>query len=236
MSIPVIQKADESKIQELITQAPGSFFGMISEGIKILPPNHYKDRKEFFEKVKLHLNSELAGTGFYNIVNGSTKTTRAIFTIQKGTPETIKTLPAMDRSADIALIKENAELKAELAYLKLQFAQLEAQLEQNESDLAEQEEIKEEAKPNHWASLAEQLIPVAGQLAAAIATKYLTPQYNGNGQAQSGTMAPGNFGANAATTTPPIQYRYPNSTVNLQGNDNSGTDLRNYHSETISEE
>ena len=51
MSIPVIQKAEESKIQELINQAPGSFFGMVSEGIKILPPNHYKDRKEFFEKV-----------------------------------------------------------------------------------------------------------------------------------------------------------------------------------------
>jgi len=236
MSIPIIQKADESKIQELIMQAPGSFFGMVSEGIKILPPNHYKDRKEFFEKVKLHLNSELAGTGFYNIVNGSTKTTRAIFTIQKGTPETIKTLPSMDRSADIALIKENAELKAKLAYLELQMEQLTEQLADQEADLQEGEDFKEESKPNPWASLAEQLIPVAGQLAAAIATKYLTPQYNGNGQTQSGTMAAGNFGANATTTTPPIQYRYPNRSGNLQSNDHSGADLSNYHSETISEE
>jgi hypothetical protein len=209
---------------------------MVSEGIKILPPNHYKDRKEFFEKVKLHLNSELAGTGFYNIVNGSTKTTRAIFTIQKGTPSTIKTLPEMDRSADITLVKENAELKAELAYLKLRMDELTAQLEEQDADLAESEEIKEEAKPNPWASLAEQLIPVAGQLAAAIATKYFTPQYNGNGQTQSGTMAPGNSGTNASTFTPPIQYRYPNSSRDLQSNDHSGADLRNYDPQTISEE
>jgi hypothetical protein len=236
MSIPVIQKAEESKIQELIIQAPGSFFGMVSEGIKILPPNHYKDRKEFFEKVKLHLNSELAGTGFYNIVNGSTKTTRAIFTIQQGTPQTIKTLPEMDRSPDIALVKENAELKAELAYLKLRMDELTAQLEEQDADLAENEDLKEEAKPNPWASLAEQLIPVAGQLAAAIASKYLTPQTNGTGSTQQGTMAAGNFGANATTITPPIQYRYPNRSGNLQGNDNSGADFRNYNSETIQEE
>jgi hypothetical protein len=236
MSIPVIQKAEESKIQELINQAPGSYFGMISEGIKILPPNHYKDRKEFFEKVKLHLNSELAGTGFYNIVNGSTKTTRAIFTIQKGTPQTIKTLPEMDRSADIALVKENAELKAELAYLKLRMDELTMQLEEQEADLAEGEDLKEEAKPNPWTSLAEQLIPVAGQLAAAIATKYLTPQFNGTGSAQQGTMETRNPGANAATSTPPIQYRRTNSTGILQGNDYSGSDIRNYNPQTIQEE
>jgi len=236
MSIPVVQKSEESKIQELISQAPGSFFGMVSEGIKILPPNHYKDRKDFFEKVRLHLNSELAGTGFYNIVNGTTKTTRAIFTIQKGTPQTIKTLPEMDKSADITLVKENAELKAELAYLKLRMAELTAQLEEQEADLAEEEEIKEAEKPNPWASLAEQLIPVAGQLAAAIATKYLYPQNNGTGTTEQRTMAPGNIGANAATTTPPVQYRYPNSSGNLQGNDYSGADLRNYHSETNQEE
>jgi len=236
MSIPVIQKAEESKIQELIIQAPGSFFGMVSEGIKILPPNHYKDRKEFFEKVKLHLNSELAGTGFYNIVNGSTKTTRAIFTIQKGNPETIKTLPSMDRSADIALIKENAELKAKLAYLELQMEQLTEQLADQEADLQEGEDLKEESKPNPWASLAEQLIPVAGQLAAAIASKYLTPTTNGTGSTQQGTMAAGNFGANATTITPPIQYRNPNRSGNLQSNDNSGADFRDYNSETIQEE
>jgi len=236
MSIPVIQKAEESKIQELITQAPGSFFGMISEGVKILPPNHYKERKEFFEKVKLHLNSELAGTGFYNIVNGSTKTTRAIFTIQKGTPETIKTIPAMDRSSDIALIKENAELKAELAYLKLRMDELTLQLEEQDADLAENEDLKEEAKPNPWANLAEQLIPVAGQLAAAIAAKFLTTSTNGNGSTEQGTMAAGNARPNAATVTPAVQYRYPHNSSNLQGNDNPGTDFRNYNSETIQEE
>jgi len=236
MSIPVIQKADESKIQELINQAPGSFFGMISEGIKILPPNHYKERKEFFEKVKLHLNSELAGTGFYNIVNGSTKTTRAIFTIQKGNPETIKTLPAMDRSADIALVKENAELKAELAYLKIRMDELTMQLEEQDADLAENEDLKEEAKPNPWANLAEQLIPVAGQLAAAIAAKFLTTSTNGTGSTQQGTVETRNPGANAATVTPTVQYRYPNSASNLQGNDNPRTDFRNYNSETIQEE
>jgi len=235
MSIPVIQKAEESKIQELIMQAPGSFFGMVSEGIKILPPNHYKDRKEFFDKVKLHLNSELAGTGFYNIVNGSTKTTRAIFTIQKGTPQTIKTLPEMDRSADIALIKENAELKAELAYLKLQMDQLTEQLAEQEADLAEGEELKEEAKPNPWASLAEQLIPVAGQLAAAIATKYFTPQTNGQPGTSQGTVATGYTRANAQSVTPPVQYRRPNYTGNVQSNDNPGSPNGNNYFETNQE-
>jgi hypothetical protein len=236
MSIPVIQKNEESKIQELINQAPGSFFGMVSEGVKILPPNHYKERKDFFEKVKLHLNSELAGTGFYNIVNGSTKATRAIFTIQKGTPAEIKTLPEMDRSADFALVKENAELKAELAYLKIRLDELTAQLEEQEADLAEGEELKEEAKPNPWANLAEQLIPVAGQLAAAIATKFLTPQPNGSAGTQQKPMETGNPRTNVTTPTPAVQYRYPNSTGHLQGNDYPGTDFRNINSETIQEE
>ena len=236
MSLPVIQKNEESKIQELINQAPGSFFGMVSEGVKILPPNHYKERKDFFEKVKLHLNSELAGTGFYNIVNGSTKTTRAIFTIQKGTPAAIKILPEMDRSADIALVKENAELKAELAYLKIRLDELTAQVEEQEADLAEGEELKEEAKPNPWTNLAEQLIPVAGQLAAAIATKFLTPQQNGSAATQQRPMEAGNARPNVTTPTPAVQYRRPNSSGNLQGNDYSRPDLRNVDPQTFQEE
>jgi hypothetical protein len=233
MTIPNFNLTEESKIKELLEKAPGNYFGLASSGVTIIAANFFKDRSEFWSKAKTYLTSDLAGPGIYNILGGSTKKTRTIFTIQKGSVEPGQKIEFMmpTEKTDIQLVKENAELKAELAYLKLRLEELTAQLEENEADLAEGEELKEELKPNPWASLAEQLIPVAGQIAAAIATKYLTPQNNGQGTTEQGTMEARHFGTNAQPATPPVQYRYPNNSGNLQGHDNSGTDVRNYYSQ-----
>jgi hypothetical protein len=240
MIIPNLNLTEESEIRQLVEKSPGTALGLSSAGIVIFPPAYYKkDKLEFYNKIKEHLNSKLAGNGVYNVLGGTNiGKTRTIFTIQKGNQEQGQKIEYVmpTESTDIQLVKENAELKAELAYLKLRLEELTAQLEEQEADLAEGEEAKEESKPNPWANLAEQLIPVAGQIAAAIATKYLTPDNHGQRTTSERPMAPGYPGGNAATVTSPIQYRWPNNSGHLQGNDYSRPDVRDYNSEPQPEE
>jgi hypothetical protein len=79
----------------------------------------------------------------------------------------------MEERSDIALVKENAELKAKLHYLELQLSELQENLEDAETSLDEAPEVTPEKNP--WLSLAEQLAPAAGQILGAIAAKYLQP-------------------------------------------------------------
>jgi hypothetical protein len=231
---------DFDKISQAINGAPKTrnFFSLWKGEKAEIKDLFYKDkRQEFIDELKKFLNQETTETGIYTVKNGSSAKTAPFFTIQKGTPkpEDFKTISKMDDSPSIALVKENAELKAELAYLKIRFSELEAELAEQESDLAEQEEIKEEQKPNAWASLAESLLPLAGQMAAAIATKYFTPQTNGQPGTSEGTMAPGYAGPNAQSFTPPVQYRRPNYSGNVQSNDNSGPINGNHYFEANQE-
>jgi len=218
--------AEFDKISQAINGAPKTrnFFSLWKGEKPEIKDLFYKDkRQEFTDELKKFFSQETTQSGIYTVKNGSSAKTTPFFTIQKGTPkpEDFKTISKMDDSPSIALVKENAELKAELAYLKLKLSELEAQLQEQESELAEQEEIQVEQKPNPWANLAEQLIPVAGQLAAAIATKFLTPQTNGQSGTSQRPMAPGYPGPNAESFTPPIQYRRPNYSGVMEGNNNS---------------
>ena len=224
------------KISQAIIGAPKTrnFFSLWKGEKPELKNLFYKDkRQEFIDELKKFLSQETTETGIYTVKNGSSAKTTPFFTIQKGNPklEDFKTLPKMDESPSIALVKENAELKAELAYLKLRFSELEAQLQEQESDLAEQEEIKDEQKPNPWANLAEQLIPVAGQLAAAIATKFLTPQTNGQPRTSERPVAPGYPGPNVESTTSTIQYRRPNYSGPVESNNHTRPINGNYNFE-----
>jgi hypothetical protein len=241
MNTYLISDFEEIKAAILAQPSKSNLFYFAIGDKVLIPKTYYKNKEkrlELAEEIKKYLNAENSAPGFYTLYNGTnTKNPTPFITIQKGNPkpEDIKRMPKMDDSPSIALVKENAELKAELAYLKLRFSELENQIADQENDLAEQEEIKEESKPNPWASLAEQLIPVAGQLAAAIATKYLTPQYNGYSGSSEKTVATGNFGPNVTTATQNVQYRRPNNSGNLESNDYSGPINGGYNFETNQE-
>jgi len=241
MNTYLISDFEEIKAAILAQPSKSNLFYFAIGDKVLIPKTYYKNKEkrlELAEEIKKYLNAENSAPGFYTLYNGTnTKNPTPFITIQKGNPkpEDIKTMPKMDDSPSIALVKENAELKAELAYLKIRFSELENQIADQENDLAEQEEIKEELKPNPWASLAEQLIPIAGQLAAAIATKYLTPQYNGYTGTSQEAMATGHTRTNVESVTPPIQYRRPNYSGNLESNDHSRPINGGYNFETNQE-
>jgi hypothetical protein len=131
----------------------------------------------------------------------------------------------MEERSDIALVKENAELKAKLHYLELQLAELQENLEDAETTLDEAPEVTPEKNP--WLSLAEQLAPAAGQILGAIAAKYLQPtptqtqtpqQYapiyrtpTGGGYNSANAMESRNFGRNAEPDFNPVQSEGFNS-------------------------
>jgi hypothetical protein len=166
---------DDDKIQELISKAPGNFFALQDGNKSIIPPRFYKDkRSEFWRDAKTYLSSDLAQNGIYTIMSGTSRKTAPIFNIQKG-DKSNQPAPVivMEDKSDIALVKENAELKAKLHYLELQLQELQESLEDAESTLEEGPE--KETEKNPWLSLAEQLAPAAGQILAGIAAKYLQP-------------------------------------------------------------
>lgn len=233
--------SDFEKISQAITGAPKTrnFFSLYKGENPEIKSLFYKDqRQEFIDELKKFFSQETTESGNYIVKNGSSAKTTPFFTIQKGTVklDDYKTLPKMEDSPSIALVKENAELKAELAYLKIRFAELENELSEQVAELADQEEIKEEQKPNPWANLAEQLIPVAGQLVAAIAQKYFTTPTNGQQPTNQRPLENGNFGPNAQSTTTPIQYRRPNNTANMESHHNSRPINGNYTFEAEPEE
>lgn len=232
--IPSVNFTDRKKLMELINQAPGNYFGLKgSSGMKIRTA-YYKDkRQQFFDKINDWMNSDLAGEGIYQVVNGSNKSTEPIFLIQKGNLS-VGSPPIIIQekdSSDINLVKENAELKARLHYLELQLAEL-------QEDLEEADELsdapKPEEKPNPWHQLAEQLIPVAGSILGAIASKYLngTQQPNGAGQTQPGAVEmryPRGYAPPNSEQIPGNGSGNPN---NIQSYDYPGDDLRYGNFET----
>lgn len=238
--IPTVNFSDRSKIAELINQAPGNYFGLKgSSGFKIRTAYYKGKREVFLEKIMDYLRGDLAGEGFYQVINGSNRQTEPIFIIQKGSLSAGTPSPVIyqeKENSDINLIKENAELKARLKYLELQLAELQEELSESEKELSEAPDPVE--KPNPWLSLAEQLAPAAGQIIAALAAKILTPQ-NNESPIRSGT-----------TQSRPVEVRYPrpdaqsnpgtipgqrpNNTDDLQSDDHPGSGFRDQHSETYS--
>jgi len=237
--IPTINHTDKAKILELINQAPGNYFGLKgSTGMKIRTAYYKAKRQDFFDKIMDWLNGDLAGDGFYQIVNGSNKQTEAIFIIQKGSGQMAAPAPIIiqdKQSSDINLVKENAELKAKLHYLELQLAELQDQLEESEKELSEAPDPVE--KPNPWLSLAEQLAPAAGQIIAALAAKIITPNNNEQPTNRAGRTQPNPVEVryprpDAYYTSSQVPGGRPDNPGDIQGHDYSGSDIRDNYPET----
>ena len=173
--IPSFKISEDEKVLELISKAPGNFFALNSPNETILPARFYKDRRpDFWKEAKALLTSELTQNGTYIIMNGTTRKVKPIISLQKGDKsDNPAPVIVMEERSDIALVKENAELKAKLHYLELQLSELQENLEDAETSLDEAPEVTPEKNP--WLSLAEQLAPAAGQILGAIAAKYLQP-------------------------------------------------------------
>lgn len=234
--IPTINFSDRTKILELINQAPGNYLGLKgSTGMKIRTAYYKGKRQEFFSKLMEWMNSDLAGEGFYQIVNGSNKVTEPIFIIQKGASgmSNPQIIIQEKESSDISLVKENAELKAKLHYLELQLAELQEHLEDSEKELSEAPDPTE--KPNPWLSLAEQLAPAAAQIIGALAAKIISPENESTirpGTAQSRPVEVRYPRTNAQFDPGSIPGQRPDHSNDLQGNDYPGTRFRDQYSET----
>lgn len=229
--IPSFKVSEEEKILELIQKAPGNFFALNSPNETILPARFYKDKRpDFWQMAKTLLNSELTQNGTFIIMNGTTRKVKPIISVQKGDKsENPAPVIVMEEKSDIALVKENAELKAKLHYLELQLAELQENLEEAETSLEEAPETPAEKNP--WLSLAEQLAPAAGQILGAIAAKYLAPQTPPTQQAtnyepiyrqptgsrhySSNAMESGHAGRNAEFNPDPVQSERFDSTGNV---------------------
>jgi hypothetical protein len=227
--IPSFKISEDEKVLELISKAPGNFFALNSPNETILPARFYKDRRpDFWKEAKALLNSELTQNGTYIIMNGTTRKVKPIISLQKGDKsDNPAPVIVMEERSDIALVKENAELKAKLHYLELQLAELQENLEDAETTLDEAPEVTPEKNP--WLSLAEQLAPAAGQILGAIAAKYLqptptptaqnyAPQYRkptGGGHYSANAMESGNPGRDAQFDIDPVQSEGFDSTGNV---------------------
>jgi hypothetical protein len=217
--IPSFKISEDEKVLELISKAPGNFFALNSPNETILPARFYKDRRpDFWKEAKALLNSELTQNGTYIIMNGTTRKVKPIISLQKGDKsDNPAPVIVMEERSDIALVKENAELKAKLHYLELQLSELQENLEDAETSLDEAPEVTPEKNP--WLSLAEQLAPAAGQILGAIAAKYLqptptstpqnyAPQYRtptGSGYNSANAMENRNPGRNVEFNSNPVQ-------------------------------
>lgn len=221
MNLPNLTLKEESKILRLINEAPGNFFSLEANGTTVLPANYYKDKRdEFLIRVNGYLNSDLSSEGIYTINNGTTRKVRPVFYIQKGIstqPVTIQPPTMKEEKSDIALVKENAELKAKVQYLELQLADLQEALEEAETDLSEAPEP--EKKENPWYSLAEQIAPVAGQILAAVAAKYLNNENNGtqnrSGNPSARPMEVRHARPNVEPTFKSVPNQQPDNTTDL---------------------
>jgi hypothetical protein len=227
--IPSFKISEDEKVLELISKAPGNFFALNSPNETILPARFYKDRRpDFWKEAKALLTSELTQNGTYIIMNGTTRKVKPIISLQKGDKsDNPAPVIVMEERSDIALVKENAELKAKLHYLELQLAELQENLEDAETTLDEAPEVTPEKNP--WLSLAEQLAPAAGQILGAIAAKYLQPtptptaqQYEpiyrkpaGSGYNSTNVMEGRNPGRDAQFDIDPVQSEGFNSTGNV---------------------
>jgi hypothetical protein len=229
--IPSFKISEDEKVLELISKAPGNFFALNSPNETILPARFYKDRRpDFWKEAKALLTSELTQNGTYIIMNGTTRKVKPIISLQKGDKsDNPAPVIVMEERSDIALVKENAELKAKLHYLELQLAELQENLEDAETSLDEAPEVTPEKNP--WLSLAEQLAPAAGQILGAIAAKYLQPtptqtqtpqQYapiyrtpTGGGYNRANAMESGNPGRDAQFNFDQVPSEGPNSSGNI---------------------
>lgn len=227
--IPSFKISEEEKILDLIEKAPGNFFALNSPNEIILPARFYKDKRpEFWKMAKTLLTSELTQNGTFIIMNGTTRKVKPIISVQKGDKaDNPAPVIVMEEKSDIALVKENAELKAKLHYLELKLAELTESLEDAETSLDEAPETPPEKNP--WLSLAEQLAPAAGQILGAIAAKYLTPtptQHNqqyepiyrqptGGGHYSANAMESRHPGRNAEFNPNPVPGEGFNSSGNV---------------------
>jgi len=234
MNLPNLSLGSDSKILALINEAPGNFFSLEANGSAVLPAKFYKDnRPEFLTRLNGYLNSDLSAEGIYTINNGTTRKVRPIFYIQKGTNQALASIPMKEDKSNLELVRENAELKARLNYLELQFNDLQEQLAETESELSEAPDPN--PAPNPWASLAESIAPVAGQILAAMAAKYLTPNTNEQSQNRPGTASAGTVAVryprrNVEPIADQVQGAEPNYSGDLQGDDYSGAAIRNFSS------
>lgn len=224
--IPNFKISEDKKILELIEKTPGNFFALNSPQEVIIPARFYKDKRaEFWKIAKTNLESELQPNGTYIIMSGTTRKVKPLISVQKGEKsENQAPVIVMEDRSDIALVKENAELKAKLQYLELQLADLQADLEETEESL--EEAPKEETK-NPWLALAEQLAPAAGQILAGIAAKYMAtpqtptnygPQYRtptGSRHTGANAMESGHAGRNAEFDNNPLQSQGFNSSPDV---------------------
>lgn len=229
--IPNLKISDEKEILELIGKTPGNFFSLHSQSETIIPPRFYKDKRpEFWKEAKTYLESKLAGDGTYIIMSGTSRKVKPIISILKGEKsDSPAPIIVMEEKSDIALVKENAELKAKLHYLELQLAELQENLEDAETSLDEAPITTPEKNP--WLSLAEQLAPAAGQILGAIAAKYLQPttaptqtpqqyapiyrQPTGSGHNSTNAMESGHIRRNAEFNSNKIQSEGFNSSANV---------------------
>lgn len=231
MNLPNLPAGSDAKILQLINEAPGNFFSLEANGTAVLPAKFYKDcRPEFLTRLNTYLNSDLSAEGVYTINNGTTRKVRPIFYIQKGTAQMPAQIAMKEDKSNLELVKENAELKAKLNYLQMQFDDLSAALEETEADLEDAPEPT--PAPNPWHSLAESIAPVAGQILAAMAAKYLTPTENAEQNRTrtpgSGTMAVRYPRRNVEPIADAVQNQQPDYSGDLQGDDNSGSSFRNF--------
>lgn len=229
--IPSFKISEDEKILELISKAPGNFFALNSPQETIIPARFYKDqRQDFWKNAKSILASELTQNGTYIIMNGTTRKVKPLISVQKGDKsENSAPVIVMEERSDIALVKENAELKAKLHYLELQLAELQENLEEAETSLDEAPETAPEKNP--WLSLAEQLAPAAGQILGAIAAKYLQPttpatqtpqqyapiyrQPTGGGHNRANAMESGHIRRNAEFDSNTLQSEGFDSSANV---------------------
>lgn len=224
---------DKSTIGQLINEAPGNYFSLKGQsGIK-LRRGCYKapKRREFAEKLNAYLESNLAGEGVYQVLNGNSTSAEPIFLIQKGgLPLTNNPVIIQEsQSSDIALVKENAELRAKLYYLEKQLSELQADLEETDKALEEAPDPIE--KPNPWFKLAEELAPAAGQLIAALAAKMLNPTIPNDESQRTRVlpktpMAVRNAGPNAGFPDGTVPSERPEGTDNLQSGYNPRPGVR----------
>lgn len=235
--IPTINISDRNKIQELINQAPGNYFGLKgSSGMKLRSANYKEKRDQFLKKAMDYLNGDLAGEGFYTVMSSTNTKIEPLFNIQKGS-SSMSAPPIIiqdSTSSDIQLVKENAELKAKLHYLELQLAELQEQLEDSEKELSEAPDPAE--KPNPWLSLAEQLAPAAAQIIGALAAKIISPpQYEQSpfrpGTTEQRPMEVRHPRTNAQFNPGAIPGQRSNYSHDLQGDDHPGTSFRDQHTQ-----
>lgn len=229
--LPVYRPTEASKIENLIADSPYNQIIVHLEGKTVVPANKGKtDKKAQAERITRFIQSEVAPEGSYVVqgkLNNAERRGQALFIIQKGngspavvsehfhTPKARQKAgntgtPGIlaedaERLADVQLIKENANLKAEKQILEAKIKALEEQIESLEADLEEAEDELQELQEKHVQTLAEQPAPVDRW--AALAEKF-APVAEGIGLGIAERLADRFFGPSTTEPTVPAPPTY----------------------------